>query len=412
MLVSSPRTRSVLAGRASVVCASLVLALLVSLLLVPTAFAAGPATVTVRVEGFNGATLLPQTQVTTSTTPVPVEGGTCSGTSAGGALYDATHGDWKAKLAEEGVEILGIEGVDLPPFGLGNYAYWAIWVNNEFAKTGACGEQVGSGADLVFSGQCFALGPECPTSATAPDHFLIMKLTSPTSGNVGVGESVSVALGSLGTESGVTEPLPAGITVAGMPVNPNPQGIATLQFAAAGTYTLQARAPDSVPSDPYTICVHNGNDGTCGTQAPAGSASPSISVSGTMTQRAPYTGPYALVADATGILNGHVYPRDHAPRVLAGKVVAHAPITSISLRLRRTYRGRCWAYDGARERLARVRCRKGGFFEVASGGDAFSYLLPSRLPPGRYVLDVEATDAAGNHTTLARGSSRIVFYVR
>ena len=34
------------------------------------------------------------------------------------------------------------------------------------------------------------------------------------------------------------------------------------------------------------------------------------------------------------------------------------------------------------------------------------------LAPGRYVLDIEATDVAGNHTSLARGTSRIVFYVR
>ena len=87
-------------------------------------------------------------------------------------------------------------------------------------------------------------------------------------------------------------------------------------------------------------------------------------------------------------------------------------MTSISLRLRRSYRGRCWAYSGSRERLQRARCGQGSFFKVASGGDSFSYLLPARLPPGRYVLDIEATDSAGNHTALARGSSRIVFYVK
>src|ERR1700730_6172428 len=102
--------------------------------------AAEPATVTVRVEGFNGVTLLPQTQVTTSTVPIPVEGGSCSGTSAGRALYDATHGNWEVKSEKEGISILGIEGVNLPPFGVGNYAYWALWVNNGFATSGAGGE--------------------------------------------------------------------------------------------------------------------------------------------------------------------------------------------------------------------------------------------------------------------------------
>ena len=99
--------------------------------------------------------------------------------------------------------------------------------------------------------------------------------------------------------------------------------------------------------------------------------------------------------------------------MLAGTVSAHgASVTSISLRLRRTYRGRCWAYNGSSERLQRVRCNKGSFFQISSGEDSFSYLLPSRLPAGRYVLDVEATDSSGNRTALARGSSRVVFYVK
>jgi hypothetical protein len=38
--------------------------------------------------------------------------------------------------------------------------------------------------------------------------------------------------------------------------------------------------------------------------------------------------------------------------------------------------------------------------------------MPFALGRGEYVLDIEATDAAGNHTTLARGTSRIRFYVR
>jgi len=60
--------------------------------------------------------------------------------------------------------------------------------------------------------------------------------------------------------------------------------------------------------------------------------------------------------------------------------------------------------------FARARCGTAPFFGVATSR-SFSYLLPASLPPGRYVLDVEASDAAGNQTTLARGSSRIVFYV-
>jgi hypothetical protein len=381
-------------------------------LLASAAVAAEPATVTVRVEGFNGATLLPQTQVTTSTAPVPVEGGVCSGTSVGGALYDATHGDWDAKEASGGVEILGIEGIDLPPFGAEDYAYWAIWLNNGFAQNGACAEQARPSMDIVFAGQCFALGPDCPASATAPDHFLTM--TSPTSAEVGVGESVSVTVGSLGTASGAPEALPEGVTVTGGPVavSPNLQGVATLKFTAAGSYTLQARAADSVPSDPYTVCVHNANDGTCGTTGPSGSSSGSSGSGGVLGySSSSYKGPYAVVAKLAGLIDNHHYPRGRAPRVLAGKVLGHTTIASVSLRLRRSYRGRCYAYDGASDRFGSARCGHGGFFKVGTQA-SFSYLLPESLAPGRYVLDVRATDEAGNRTALARGTSRVVFYVR
>ena len=47
-----------------------------------------------------------------------------------------------------------------------------------------------------------------------------------------------------------------------------------------------------------------------------------------------------------------------------------------------------------------------------SSTSRFSYLLPFALPPGEYVLDIEATDTAGNHTVLARGTSRVRFNVR
>ena len=85
-------------------------------------------------------------------------------------------------------------------------------------------------------------------------------------------------------------------------------------------------------------------------------------------------------------------------------------MTSVRIALRRRHGRRCFAYSGVRERFARARCGAAPFFGVATSR-SFSYLLPAPLPPGRYVLDVEASDAAGNQTTLARGSSRIVFYV-
>jgi hypothetical protein len=419
-MLTSRRSSSGVIGRAAGAKrfrrAPLLAAVAVAAVLAPVgasqASAAEPETVTVRVEGFNGVTLLGQTQVTTSTTAIPVEGASCSGTSAGGALYDAIHGNWQVKNEPEGISILGIDGVDLPPFGVGNYAYWSLWVNSEFASSGACTQEVGPNAHIVFAGQCFALGAECPTSASAPDHFLTS--TPPTSSAVGVGEPVSVTIGALSTISAGQESLPGGVSVTGgsLSAAPNAQGVATLSFGAAGTYTLQAHAPDSVPSDSYAVCVHNGNDGTCGTSAPSGSGGATASgVSGFKTAAIPYRGPYALVADVSDVINGHFYRRGGAPRLLSGTVLAHSSVSSVSLELRRQYRGRCYAYDGVRARFLAARCGHGSFFAV-SGTGKFSYLLPSSLAPGRYVLDVQAHDVAGNTTTLARGTSRVVFHVR
>jgi hypothetical protein len=210
--------------------------------------ASQPATVSVRVEGLNGETLVPRTPVTTNTSPIAVESGSCSGTSAGGALYDAAHGNWKARFEPEGVEIDGIDGLDFPSFKEHGDAYWAFWLNNQFAEHGACAEEVSSGADIVFVAQCIAIGPHCPTSATAPDHLLTA--SPPSAAVVNVGEQVSLTIGSISTGTGAAEgSLPAGAQLTGgpSPVSPGPGGVATVTFGAAGSYTLQARAPDSVP---------------------------------------------------------------------------------------------------------------------------------------------------------------------
>jgi hypothetical protein len=375
------------------------------------ASAAGPATVTVRVQGLDGETLLAQTPVTTNTTPIPVESGSCSGTSAGGALYDATHGDWRVKYGGEGVEIDGIEALNFPALAENPGIYWAFWLNGEYANAGACAEEVSAGAHIVFVAQCYETGVDCP-SATTPDYFLTT--TAPAASTVNVGESVSVTISSRSTETGQPElslPAEAMVSAGAVSVTPTEAGVATFSFASAGTYTVQAHAPDSVSSDSYTICVHDGNDGNCGTTAASGASGSGSSAVTALPTAPPYKGPYALVAKATGVTEGHVYPRGGAPRVLSGSVVAHSPIASVSIELRREYRGRCYAYEGLRERFLGARCGEGSFFKVSTAG-SFSYLLPSALPPGRYVLDIKASDAAGNTTTLARGTSRIVFYVR
>jgi hypothetical protein len=369
----------------------------------------GPAEVTVRVLGAAPTfpTLLGLTAVTTTTNPIVKDGGSCSGTSAAGALELATKGNWEGHWNSGfgDYELISIDGQAYPfePGASKNY-FWDFWLNGEESTKGICGAQVHPGDQLLFFPGCF--GSECPA---APN---VLGVEVPTIAEVGASVPVTV----------VSHPSAGGapVSVAGASVTSEGTGGTTdaaghlaLTFTHTGSYilhaTVAAGGPTSVPGE-ASICVHAGNDGTCGTTAPSTSSTPAAAGSGTLGARTS-VGPKAIVAELTGLIDGHRYRRGDAPRVLAGSVTAPSAVASISLRLRRTYRGRCWAYDGKRERFLRVRCRKGSFFRVAPTGDSFSYLLPARLQPGRYVLDIKATDAAGNHTTLVRGTSRIVFYV-
>lgn len=353
----------------------------------------------VRVEG-ETRTLLPPTEVTTNTSPVVKDGNpahSCTGTSAAGALELATSGNWSGTWFEH----LGysVEAILSESHLFSSGSYWDIWTNHEESE-GLCAKpEMQPGEELLLF-PCTSALPECPSP---------LAIEAPKSANVG---EVGVTVTKYGIH-GESTPL-AGATVTDATKTTDAGGHTTVLFARPGQYALQATAPGFV-RDETTICVHEGSDGTCGIKGPGTSGSSSgggVGGSGGVLgfSSTPYKGPFAVVADVTGLIDGHRYSRRHAPRVLAGKVLSHTAVTSLSLRLRRTYRGRCYAYSGSRERFASAHCRQGSFFKVPAES-SFSYLLPESLPPGRYVLDVEATDAAGNRTTLLRGTSRIVFYV-
>ena len=377
-------------------------------MLVSAAWAGEPATVTVRVEGQN-ATLLAPTQVTTTTSPVVKDGkpeDSCPGTSALGALQVATGGAWSGPWDEsfKQYEVFSIEN-ESHEFGSG--FFWELWVEHKASQTGACEAELSPSSKEVLFYPCSETASECPSP---------LGIEVPTSANVGESVVVKVVKYSAAGESSAV----SGATISGTgeEVTTGANGNATLKFPSPGETTVRVSAPELVRTE-ATICVHNGNDGTCGTTAPT-TSSTSTSTSGTTTpatgvagfaKSAPYTGPYALVARATDLIEDHTYGPTNAPRVLSGTVLAHSAVSSISLQLRRRYKGRCFAYNGTRERFVAARCGQGSYFKVSTSA-SYSYLLPAALPPGRYVLDIRATDASGNHTTLARGSSRIVFYVR
>jgi hypothetical protein len=128
--------------------------------------------------------------------------------------------------------------------------------------------------------------------------------------------------------------------------------------------------------------------------------------------------PQAIAASLLGVREGRVYGRRQAPRELRGLVSAGGSTQAVRLRLTRRLRTRvgrvhCSYYDGLTDAFNRMRCgaQHGQYFTVGPRS-SFSYLLPSSLAPGRYVLDLEAVNSTGERTKLERGSTRVVFYVR
>jgi hypothetical protein len=386
------------------------------LLLASSALAGTPSTVTVRVVGLTGTTLLPQTQVTTTSTPIDPDGNpsdTCTGTSAAGALDDAVGGNWVVLYegGSLGYQIDGIQGLNFPAFSSNPDAYWSFWLNDVPSSVGACGAELTQGDEVVFFAECYQQGTDCPTGATAPEHFLTE--TAPTASNVQVGVPIAVTVGSLNTETGNAESsLPSGTTVTAgsLSATPNAQGVATFTFPSVGVYTIQSAAPDSVPSDPQVICVHNGNDGNCGTTLISGSES---TKSTTTFVGEPGT-VVSYAAKVVGVKNSHIYSRRAAPRLLAGMVdvPAGGTLRQVRISLQRRYNGRCFDFSGSRESFVRTKkCGSAAFFSVG-GSESFSYLLPARLPRGSYVFDIEGINSAGQATKLVSGVSHVVFQVK
>jgi hypothetical protein len=406
MISSSRLTCSALAVRVPVVGAVL------AFVVVPLAFLGSPAavlaapTVTVRVEG-ESSTLLPRTTVTLNA-PEPVSG--CPANSVAAAINLAVGGNWDHGEA-------GGSSGDFTQTILGEtHAFtnegdtWAEWVNYKWGG-GICTDLLSEGDEVLM------VADHEPEPTFAPTVWPLVVTGAPSSVQVGVPFTVRVSeiRTPPGTfaEPGQGTPTPvAGAAISGVGVAggmSDASGTATVTLSSSGSFTLHASKAGDAPSATFAVCAHNGNDGSCGTQTTTGSSG-SQSSAGVTSNVVPYKGPYALVPHLGSLIDGHVYAHAHAPRVLSGSVLGHATISSIGLMLRREYRHRCYAFDGVSARFVRARCGTGKLFKVSDNG-LFSYLLPSALAPGRYVLDIQATDAAGNRTTLARGTSRIVFYV-
>jgi hypothetical protein len=268
------------------------------------------------------------------------------------------------------------------------------------------------GDRVLFFPACF--GTACPPGSTSPTP---LGIEAPASANVG--ESVPVMVKRYNAKGEASPAIGATVTGVATTATTDSGGHATLSFPSAGEFTLRASASESV-RDEATICVHNGVDGTCGTQPPQVACADSLSPGGLAHEacapplRLP---PYPIpteVARVNGIANGRVFRRHRGPRLLQGdvEVVNGGTLRQVRISLERRYRGRCFDFSGSRERFVRVKkCGSAAFFSVG-GSESFSYLLPAPLPRGRYVYDIEGVDGAGHTTKLVSGVSHVVFTVK
>jgi hypothetical protein len=378
----------------------------------PAGAAGAPAAVSVRVEGA-GDTLVPRTALTTTTMPVVKDNNpshSCTGTSVAGALEQATAGDWSGSWDPSYKYSVQAIKSETHAFGSGNY--WGLFVNDTPSSTGICDTELQAGDEVLFA-------PLPESGATV--GVLRLKGVPATAAP---GSAIAVTVTRTATTYDPTTYAPtttagpgAGVTVSGggATATTGPDGTARIVLSQTGPATLRAAKSGDIRSASEPVCVTTGDDGQCGTTVPPAAAAPCATDGrdgrcGTRDLEAP-------LATIDGIADRQVFVNGHGPRTLRGGAGVPADpsgLLMVKLRLTRDDHGRCAYFSGRKERFLPSRCgaTHGFWFRIGDRAD-WSYLLPSRLPRGRYVLDVNAIDKAYNRDDRRRrGGNRVVFQVR
>jgi hypothetical protein len=375
------------------------------LLLLPGA--ASAAKVSVEIEG---QTIIQAPTVVDTAASVNKPGGaSCSGAVPATALETAVGGDWDGQP----YAVQRIKTEDRP---FGPDGSWSFYINGRYSNDTVCTAALAEGDKVLFywTNAYANAGYDEPVLLDAPT-------TAPQ--NRAFGVRVTEATTAFdGNGAGTTTLAPsAGATITGgtAPVTTGADGTAQVTLAA-GPYALVVTKGNRAPAR-VTGCATNGGDGFCGTQGPSADPPHSMPIvpgpcftnghdgfCGTSDRTAPSP-------KITAIAEGKRYAKGKGPRQLGGTVAADGSgLADVQLRLTRNDRGTCSTYDGKSEKFKTIKkcgATHGTWFS-AGGNAAWSYLLPSRLARGRYVLDVIAVDRAGNKvTSLARGTTRVVFTV-
>jgi hypothetical protein len=364
----------------------------ISLLVVAPGAHAAPVTVNVRVEG--PTSTLFEAPVTTDVRTFRFTGDAtehqCDGTAATGGTSPV------AAPVRNGALLTGLERAAIPVHGsfsqygasfsdiggvsvaydAGTSKYLVEYLNGAASQLGGCSETIKDGDDVLYA---YATGSESVLklsgpAVVAPGGSAALKVTDAATGAPVAGAQIgAVVTGADGTAS----------------VGP---------YTARGTQpALKATKDGAIRSNAFAVCVSDGADGECGTVKPIVPAK------------------IAPVSRITGLQDGARFARGKGPRVLGGTADGgRAAIRAVKIRLTRTGSGPCQRFDVQRERFVRQR-RCGAShasFAAVSTAAQWSYQLPSRLPRGRYVLDIRTVNTAGDADfTLVRNRNRVVFHV-
>jgi hypothetical protein len=382
------------------------------------ACAAAPAyadpTVSIRIEG-EQQTLVPRTTVTLD--PAQIEGADdeCPGDTIAGAIDKSTNGDWDRSSFTRTIkgETHKFDDNDA----------WSGWLAGSAADLtgGFCQTKLAEGDDVIVQ-----------ANYADPDNSYVWRYQPlflrevPASVEKGVPfivrvEKIVPERDEFGFEKAASgDYRPAGgvrVTGGGVQGITDGEGRVELRLDEPGDVTLIADSgagldrslpvPITVlepgapppPPPPAPFCATTGDDGRCGTRD--------------------LQPPIALI---TSIEEGFRFRRGTGPRELsgtsgilgAGGVVADGTgILMIKLRLTKRVGPRCSTWSPTKERFVPRACGADNGFWFRVGDDVeWEYLLPAALGRGRYVLDADAIDRAGNRLRVRRrGENRVVFRV-
>lgn len=368
-------------------------------MLLALAVPAQAAKATFRVEGKND-TLVPETTVQTTGGTVNKDGThPCDGNRLIGALEIGTAGQWTGPYFAGSINDYSVFTIKGETYDFSGPEFWAYALNDHDSFTGPCNTTVQDADDIVYYVSRCDVGPPPDFACTNPPLQLLGLQGVPASASKGEPFTVKVVRFD-GSGTATAEP---GATVAGggTTATTGPDGTAAVSLPSTGVATLKASKADTVRTGGKSVCVHDGNDGTCGTTLPGGATSPDgPQLDPKLVYRAPDP-------ELLGMSRRQRFDKGKGPRQLGGKVnLGTEGLLQIKLRLTRKVGKRCEYYSGSVEAFRRVKaCGDGYFFKVGDRAD-WTYLLPERLTTGRYTLEVAVSDRKHQ-----RRAESLVFFV-